>query len=147
MSRKAKKEPAPTIRGTPGPVELNVYGVPAPQGSKRHVGHGIMVESSKKVKPWREAVKAAYPIPGSGIVGACSVVVTFWVPAPKNAKAGDLPAKRPDLDKLLRSTMDALADVGAFEDDSRVVRMVAEKRYACAGRIPGAHIVVQEVSR
>ena len=36
-----------------------VYGTPAPQGSKRHVGHGVMVESSRRVKPWREDVKAA----------------------------------------------------------------------------------------
>ena len=34
-----------------------VYGVPAPQGSKRHVGHGILVESSKKLRPWRDAVR------------------------------------------------------------------------------------------
>ena len=26
---------------------------PAPQGSKRHVGRGVMVESCKNVKPWR----------------------------------------------------------------------------------------------
>jgi crossover junction endodeoxyribonuclease RusA len=30
---------------------------PAPQGSKRHVGGGRMVESSAKVRPWREAVR------------------------------------------------------------------------------------------
>ena len=36
-----------------------VLGTPAPQGSKRHVGGGRMVESSKLVGPWREAVKAA----------------------------------------------------------------------------------------
>ena len=30
-----------------------VLGLPAPQGSKRHVGEGRMVESSKRVKPWR----------------------------------------------------------------------------------------------
>ena len=31
---------------------------PAPQGSKRHVGGGRMIESSAKVKPWREAVRS-----------------------------------------------------------------------------------------
>ena len=40
-------------------VSIVAYGSPAPQGSKRHVGRGVMVESSKAVKPWREAVKAA----------------------------------------------------------------------------------------
>ena len=38
--------------------KFTVHGLPAPQGSKRHVGKGVMVESSKYVKPWREAVKA-----------------------------------------------------------------------------------------
>lgn len=33
-----------------------VFGLPAPQGSKRHVGEGRMVESSKRVKPWRRQV-------------------------------------------------------------------------------------------
>ena len=36
-----------------------VNGLPAPQGSHKHVGGGRMVESSKKVKPWRQDVKAA----------------------------------------------------------------------------------------
>ena len=30
-------------------IEIKVIGLPAPQGSKRHVGHGVMIESSKKV--------------------------------------------------------------------------------------------------
>lgn len=33
-------------------IGFHVIGLPAPQGSKKHVGHGVMVESSKKVKPW-----------------------------------------------------------------------------------------------
>ena len=40
-------------------MRITVHGTPAPQGSKRHVGNGVMVESSAKVKPWREAVKWA----------------------------------------------------------------------------------------
>ena len=44
-------------------ITITVYGMPGPQGSKRFVGtrggRGVMVESSAKVKPWREAVKHA----------------------------------------------------------------------------------------
>ena len=40
-------------------ITFEVYGQPAPQGSKRHVGGGRMIESSKAVAPWREAVKWA----------------------------------------------------------------------------------------
>ena len=44
---------------TPRALTVIVYGTPAPQGSKRHVGHGRMIEQSKRVKPWRNDVKAA----------------------------------------------------------------------------------------
>ena len=39
-------------------IEIVVYGQPAPQGSKRLVGK-VMLESSKKVQPWRQDVKQA----------------------------------------------------------------------------------------
>ena len=40
-------------------IFIPVIGIPAPQGSKRHVGNGIMIENSKRVKPWRQDVKEA----------------------------------------------------------------------------------------
>ena len=40
-------------------IFIPVIGMPAPQGSKRHVGNGIMIENSKRVKPWRQDVKEA----------------------------------------------------------------------------------------
>ena len=40
-------------------IFIPVRGVPAPQGSKRHIGNGILIENSKKVKPWRQDVRAA----------------------------------------------------------------------------------------
>ena len=33
-------------------------GIPAPQGSKRHVGGGRMIESCKALKPWRDLIIA-----------------------------------------------------------------------------------------
>jgi crossover junction endodeoxyribonuclease RusA len=38
-------------------MHIRINGIPAPQGSKRHVGNGVMIESSKAVGPWREAVR------------------------------------------------------------------------------------------
>lgn len=124
-------------------MTILVHGLPAPQGSKRHIGKGIMVESSKAVKPWREAVKWAVlslreklNLDASGcgcISGAVSVEMVFTMPRPKSAKKGAWPASRPDLSKLVRSTEDALTDVGAWEDDARVVKCVAMKVY------PGEH--------
>jgi Holliday junction resolvase RusA-like endonuclease len=55
----AEKGDAGQPRAGVPPLVITVFGQPAPQGSKRHVGHGVMVESSKKVKPWRQDVVAA----------------------------------------------------------------------------------------
>lgn len=128
-------------------LHFRVLGTPAPQGSKRHVGHGVMVESSKKVGPWREAVKAAYlnryGIRRSPLDGPLQLSVVFDLPKPASApKRFTRPAKRPDLDKLLRSTMDALTDCGVWRDDAQVVRIIAEKQYAV--NPPGAAISVTE---
>ena len=86
------------------PITLTVRGLPAPQGSKRHIGRGVMVESSKRVKPWRDA-------------------------------AGDI-------DKLTRSTLDALVSAGMLADDSQVCHLVAERVYATH---TGALIQIQEL--
>jgi crossover junction endodeoxyribonuclease RusA len=140
-------------------VAVRVYGTPAPQGSKRHVGKGVMVESSKKVKPWREAVKAAVLDSRDGAWGVVDtpvvVRVVFILDRPKahyrtgrhagllrdNAPA--VPARKPDIDKLVRATLDALKDAGTYRDDSLVVKLVADKVYA--GRDngpPGAYVTV-----
>ena len=113
-------------------MTITVYGVPAPQGSKRHVGRGVMIESSKKVKPWREAVKwaAIEVLVGRGIEGPIEVEVDFYFVHPKTGKRRPAHSVKPDIDKLLRSTFDALTDAGAFEDDSRIVSVQARKHYA-----------------
>lgn len=125
-------------------MKIIVYGTPGPQGSKRgfvnkKTGAVIMVESSGKVKPWREAVKhAAIEARDGGlpIVGpvAVSMVFTFARPAGhfgsgKNAgtvkaNAPERPHGRPDLSKLARSTEDALTDARAYEDDARIVEYI-----------------------
>ena len=136
-------------------MTITVYGLPAPQGSKRHVGNGVMIESSKNVKPWREAVKwaAAEVLNRSRICtieGPVILRVTFCLPRPKKyAKKPDaVPATRPDLSKLVRSTEDALTDIGVWEDDARVVRCESEKVYVGspgAMESPGAIITVEKI--
>lgn len=116
-----------------------VYGVPGPQGSKRHVGSGVMVESSAKVKPWREAVKWAFvelgAIAGYHVPGPVRLQLVFTLPKPTSApkRRVTVPMRKPDLDKLIRSTKDALTQVQAFEDDARVVELTAAKRYPGEG--------------
>lgn len=128
-------------------IEFFVPGKAAPQGSKRHVGRGILIESSKEVGPWRERVAlAAHSHTQSLIEKPQQVVVDvhFVLPRPASApKTKTLPAtKRPDLDKLARAILDALTDV-VYQDDSQVTALLLAKRIAEPGEQPGAHIRVR----
>ena len=115
-------------------IVIDVFGEPAPQGSKRHVGRGIMVESSAKVKPWREAVTfAAAQAVAKGYrqSGPVGVTIMFYLRRPPSApKSRSYPDRKPDLDKLIRSTLDALVIGGVIEDDARIIAIRAGKVYA-----------------
>ena len=127
--------------------KIIVPGIPAPQGSKNAYQRGgrcVLVESSKKVKPWREAVarSARETIP-QPLEGEIHLRVVFIMPRTK--AMGDKPAppmlQRPDLDKLLRSTCDGLTGA-AYVDDSQVTHISSEKRRAEPGEQTGAHITL-----
>ena len=114
-------------------IEIIAYGSPAPQGSKKFVGttktgRGLMVESSKKVKPWRMDVKAAAEAMTANASGrpldgplSASMVFTMAKPASAPKTRQTWPDRKPDLSKLVRSTEDALTDAGIWVDDARVV--------------------------
>lgn len=116
-------------------IEIIAYGRPAPQGSKRHVGNGVMIESSKRCRPWRQDVKAAAEAAIACDCGCRSVIaecpldgplvvrMVVTVPKPKSApkRKRTWPDRMPDLSKLARSTEDALTDAGVWKDDARVV--------------------------
>ena len=137
-------------------VRFTVHGLPAAQGSKRHVGRGIMVESSKNLKPWREAVKHA-ALDAGGYLGLCplELTVTFYFPRPKShyrtgKHAGvlkdDAPkykASAPDVDKLVRSSCDAISDSGVWKDDALVSHVIATKEYS--DRFMGAVVTIKEI--
>jgi crossover junction endodeoxyribonuclease RusA len=131
-------------------VIIVVRGTPAPQGSKRHVGRGRMIEQSRAVGPWREAIRAETQrvmITEESIqfLGPVAVKITFLLPRPKSTpKRITQPAKRPDLDKLARSVLDGLTMGGAWEDDAQVVELWCRKRFAPEGTAPGCKIVIQE---
>jgi crossover junction endodeoxyribonuclease RusA len=145
---------------------FTVNGTPGAQGSKRHVGNGVMVESSKKVKPWRSDVKAA----AEHATGAVAhfdpwrpynepvhVTLEFRFPRPKahyrtGRNAHLLKDDAPtfvtsracgDADKLARSTLDALVAAGVLADDSYVARLVVEKTYCGDGELRGATVMVR----
>ena len=126
---------------------IEVRGTPAPQGSKRHIGNGRMIEMSKAVGPRREAVRAetmkAVSLPLDGPVKV-RLRFSFTRPAShygtgRNAaqvkpSAPLFPAARPDLDKLVRAVLDGLTMGGAWRDDGQVAYLSAGKFY---GEAPG----------
>ena len=143
------------------PLELTIraLGTPAPQGSffARIVGGGergplraIVVPDHKATAPWRKAVtaaarnamRAAAWLP---LNEPLAVEIVFWLARPKTVKRA-LPATRPDLDKLARSTLDALADALVFAEDGRVCDLRLSKRYAEPGQPTGARIRVAAMS-
>ncbi len=135
-------------------LDITVIGTPAPQGSKNHFGKGRLVESSKKVKPWREAVVwAARQVlhERDRISGPVGVDIVFTVAKPKSApkKRKTWPDRKPDLDKLIRSTADALVTAGAIDDDARIICLSAQKVYPneCLGAldVPGAYISIRPI--
>lgn len=141
-------------------LAFRVNGLPGAQGSKKHVGNGIMVESSKRVKPWRSDVKAraekmAEYQEWEQATGPVEVSVCFYFKRPAahyrtGRNASELRPNAPiypsnirsgDVDKLQRSTFDALTAAGVIRDDSLIVTVRAEKRWTLDG-ISGAEIVV-----
>lgn len=141
------------MTASPSPLTFTVAGMaPAPQGSKRHVGHGRLVESSKQVKPWRYLVQQAAVATGHPTFsGPVSLSCVFLFPRPKShyttkgalrPSAPTFHAVRPDGSKCLRSTEDALVDAGLLEDDARIAISSHTKRYCTPGEHPGAFITI-----
>jgi crossover junction endodeoxyribonuclease RusA len=141
-------------------LDIFIEGLPAPQGSKRLVGK-VLLESSKKVQPWRQDIKyqVADNYNGPVINWAVFMEIEFLFYRPKshfNSKGGLKPSApvhlvsrgHGDLDKLLRSTFDALsATTGGtvLADDSFIVKVAGSKRYCLAGERSGALIRVKGI--
>lgn len=128
---------------------LRVYGEPAPQGSKRAYvvnGRAVLVESSSaRVKEWRRIVEFSFLAVTEPITGPARVEIEFIMPRPKAMKRTEPHIKRPDLDKIVRSTLDAITSAKAWRDDSQAVWLDVKKRYAEPDEPSGAVIVLEEL--
>ena len=143
-------------------IEFQVIGIPAPQGSKRYIGNGIMIENSKRVKPWRQDVKEAALISYKDeiIDEAVEIEIIFMFTRPKShyrtgKNSNKLKTSAPvfvtskgcgDLEKLERATYDALSESSGgtiLKDDSLVVKNRNMKRYCIEGESPGAKIIIR----
>ena len=124
-------------------VSFHVDGVPIPQGSATAFPVGgrcvVTATNNKALKPWRALVAAAADV-GVGFDVPVVVSMTFYMPMPKRPKF-QVPAVRPDLDKLERAVNDGMTDAGLIADDSLIVRSITEKVYS---ESPGVSVTVRE---
>ena len=99
-----------------------------------------------KSKGWEQLVKEqAQTVAAGGVfIGPVVLTVTFRLPRPQSLPKRCLHhTKKPDVDKLVRATNDALTGV-LYIDDSQIVDLHARKCYAAIGATPSAHITVEE---
>ena len=133
-------------------IRFSVAGQLQTQGSKKAfmrpgMARPVVVDDNKpQLRNWRSDVMTAAREAWTGGIldGDVSLRLTFYLSRPKAhyRSNGDLKPtaprtcpKKPDIDKLIRAVLDALTDV-IWSDDSRVVRIEAEKLYG----EPGLHV-------
>lgn len=132
-------------------VSFEVRGVAAPKGSLRAFmvkgrKFPIVTHDNPRTRGWQWLVSdQAQRVSQDGLfVGPVALAVAFYLPRPAS-----LPrhvrhhTKKPDLDKLLRCTKDALKGI-LYRDDSQVVDVIASKSYTAVNGIPRACISVAE---
>lgn len=137
-------------------IEFWVPGIPQPGGSKDgfynpKLGRVMIVDSNKKVKPWRACVSAAAQEAMGNmppLMGPLIVRFDFVYNRPKGhfgsgKNAGVLKRNapafhvvKPDTTKLVRAAEDALKGI-TWKDDSQITTQGASKRY---GNQPGCRI-------
>nr|BAR35313.1 Holliday junction resolvase (Rus) [uncultured Mediterranean phage uvMED] len=155
----------PSVSESNPAIEIRLRGMPAPQGSKTMTRWG-MKEASNKVGPWRQtaSAQAALQYKGPVIENPVQVKIIFIMPRPKHhwstCKGEPInrlkPASPPDdhctsggdIDKLTRAVLDSLAVRSGgcvLRDDSRVVKLRVDKRYAEFDEPSGALIRIEYI--
>jgi Holliday junction resolvase RusA-like endonuclease len=133
-------------------LTITVRADPKGQGNHRTSHAGAIYETTKGHKGWRdtvtlaarEAMSASYGDAQTLFSAPVAVKIAFTLAKPKSVKRA-LPSCKPDLDKLVRSTLDALTKAGVWTDDGLVCRLEASKVYPNGlGGLgePGAIIIV-----
>jgi Holliday junction resolvase RusA-like endonuclease len=138
-------------------IEVYAEGRPAPQGSLTKGRGGSLRHSSRYLAAWREEIARTtrdHMGARGPLLGPVRVRLVFELRRPLRHYRGRergrglaAPAigaypRTPDLDKLIRSTLDALVLGGMIGDDAQVIDLEARKEYSSG---QGAHIRVDEV--
>ena len=147
-----------------------MFGNPAPKGSMRAAGNRVIPSGSPENRAnlvsWESAVRAGAnrALNSAGLRGSAIMFMgvpirftaVFRMPrlishfAKKGEHAGRVlasapkyPISKPDMDKLLRTTLDALTKL-VFDDDARVAETLMRKVFADPGK-EGAWILIEQL--
>ena len=129
-------------------MTLVIHGKPAPQPRVRAYRRGehAGVYTPSTADAWKgQVMLAASLYRGQFTTGPLRLEVEFFLPRSKAHKHDDYVAVKPDLDNLLKSTMDALSNAGVWRDDAQVAAVVMSKRYESANQSIGAVIRLEGV--
>ena len=134
----------------PSRVRFKVDGTPSPQRSKTVASNRdrskvwLRDKNPKGLAAWRDAVTTAARAQAAAhgsFTTPFRADIIFYLKRPQKPKF-EVPGVRPDKDKLLRATMDALTHSGLIADDSLDVDGRVEKHYADELNKPGALITI-----
>jgi len=146
-------------------VRFSVPGIPVPKGSlrvfpvKKKTGQlGVKFIPFPRLIEWQAAIRfeaSRLYAPNLPWTGPVNIRISFRFPRPKShfrsldphfptlkADAPLFVVRRPDLDKLIRSVLDAITGV-LIKDDSQVVSLQAVKKYANINGRPGVTVSVK----
>jgi len=127
-------------------IEFTVLGKAEPQGSTKAFmvkGRPRITSANPKMKPYRQevgqtalATRAALGIHNVWAGRHVPVVVhyEYYFAKPKSVPKGrGCPSVKPDIDKLIRSTTDALTGI-LYADDGQIIGVTATKYYGLPER-------------
>lgn len=139
---------------------VNATPKPQPRPRATKIGNHARVYNPKDADDWKTAVMAAAREAMNGaeaLTGPLRVDICFYLPRPKGhygtgRNAGKLKDsaplwcdKKPDIDNLTKSTVDALTDIGLWHDDSQIVEQALSKTYAADPTGVGADFTIERM--
>jgi Holliday junction resolvase RusA-like endonuclease len=136
-------------------IKFEVIGVPAPKGSMVRMPNGAMLQGTSttgraRLQEWARAVADAArdwlaEHPGT-VGGPVKLEVHFRFPPTKSNPYRYWHSVKPDIDKLVRATGDALVHAGLLGDDATICSLQATKRFAQPDENAGATIEIRSLS-
>ena len=120
-------------------MEFIVEGDPVGKQRPRFNGRTRTTYTPRKTKHYETLIRKAYEDTGGSMLdGYISLSLDVYFAIPKSYTKGkrlacehniNRPAKKPDIDNVLKAVMDALNGV-AYEDDKQVVEVICRKWYS-----------------